>query len=1119
MAVTTLGKRYILKDEIGRGGMGTVYRTHDRLSGDHIALKRVTDTSALGFQDRPDTDSELHLALANEFKVLASLRHPNIIAVLDYGFDRDNLPYFTMPFVDDAQDIIVASQTASPKTKLKLFMQMLQASVYLHRRNVLHRDLKPANVLVRQDHVMVMDFGLSMRTVDTSQNNNPDDMIAGTLSYLAPEVLKGEPPTRSADLYAIGLIAYEMFAGEFPYDQTTATTLITDILSKTPDFSVLDLNTEIINILEKLLAKNQEDRYPEAIDVIQDLTDALDMPPAPETTAIRESFLQAAELVGRETELALLRQNLDKSSDSQGSTWIIGGESGVGKTRLVDEIRTRALVNGVLVLRGQAVNTGGRIYQIWHDILRDLTLYADATDAEASILKTIDSSLVDVLDHDIVDLEALDPQETQNHLFESVASMLKRLDQPLMIILEDMQWAGKESLVLLRYLNKNLISNASIFVLGNYRDDERPNLSKELPNVNFLKLERLQRNAIADLSASMLGNEVGRRETIVQLLERETEGNVFFIVEVVRALAENAGQLEAIGQMTLPQNVFAEGVKTVIQQRLAHVPSEHLPLLKLVAVAGRYIDYNLIKRLADGFNTNVDMWLNGGADVAILEVVGGRWQFTHDKLRERILSDLTDEERPHLHQQVAEMIEALYPMDTTTYQQLDYLWRVAGNHHKETFYAAASGEIELQSNSNEAAARYFRRAMGCLEYLPDYPDKLRRELILQIQLSVALTASLGYSAWEVEESYQVAHQLSLEIGELPYIFRALYGLTSSHSSRGYLNKAEKYADNLLQLASQMSLEFKLMAHNIMSSINLRQGKTTKSLTHFQFVSTHYDRETHHHLGIQYGQDPGLSCWSFGALAWMQIGEINRAKKWADRALQLADDLGYPFARLFALYYGGVIPRQVVRDWEENINFASEALDIAKQYNYPFFQSMAMMSLAMAKGMVAENETQMQASIAQFYEGLDLWESLGAPRNNPNWLGLVAELHIVAHEYDTGLTLINQAIELSQSSGEGFITAEYYRLKAIILIDIGASGDDIQTAVEKGITLARELKSTLIEFRTALTYAHYLVKQGHYQKAHQLLQPIYDSFIDKTGYPDVQEAEQLMANIGQHLGII
>jgi len=1110
MSAITIARRYIVKDEIGQGGMGTVYRVDDRITGREIALKRVTDTDTLEFQDRPTSATEVRLALANEFKVLASLRHPNIIAVIDYGFDEQNLPFFTMPYVDDADDILTAGLNATFDEKLKLWMQMLQASVYLHRRNVLHRDLKPANVLVKDGQVKVMDFGLSIRAVDTSQDFTPDDTIAGTLSYLAPEVLQGGAPTRSADLYAIGLIVYQMFTGKYPFDQTNITNLITEILTKEPDCSGLDIDSRLTDILRKMLTKSSDDRYQRAVDVIQDLTDALDMPPAPETAAIRDSFLKAAELVGREQELNHLSMALQRSTDGQGSVWMVGGESGVGKSRLVDEIRTRALVDGVLVMRGQSVNTGKRVYQVWHDILRELAIYTDVTEAEANILYEVDPSLVDI--DQPATISQHDPQEVQRLLFETVANMLKRLHQPLMIILEDLQWEGEESFSLLRYLNNSIVPVYPIFVLGNYRDDERPDLPDMLRDVNFLKVERLSHSDIASLSASMLGEDVGRRRAIVDLLERETEGNVFFIVEVVRALAENAGQLDLIGQMTLPQNVFADGVRTVIQRRLEKVPAEQLPLLKLVAVAGRYIDYDLVKRLADDFGTDIDMWLNAGADVAILEVVDGRWQFAHDKLRERLLEDLTDDERPQLYRKVAETIEALYPNDPTTYQQLAHLWLVADDIFKETFYASESGQIELQTNANDSAAGYFRRAMKCLLHVPDYPDKLRRQLVLQIQLSVALTASLGYSADAVEESYLKAHQLSLEVGETPFIFRALYGMTSAYSARGLLNKAEQYALNLLQMADYMPLEFQLMAHNIKASINLRQGKASNGIEHFEFVHDHYDKVVHSPLGIQYGQDPGLSAFSFGTLTWMQIGQVDRAEQWRQEALCLADELGYPFARIFADYYAGTIGQQIKREWQGMLDHAETALKLARQYNYPFFESMAIMSIAKSQGMQATSLEAIQENIQLYYEGLDLWASLGAPRDNPNWLGVVSELHIEAGEYTTALDLLDKAITLSEARGEAFTMAEYYRLCGLALWRMGASVDEVEAEFRTAIETAQNQNMLLLEFRSAITLAEFWLTQGKHQQIQDLLTPLLAPFEKYPDLVDTQNAHRVLDDI-------
>src|SRR5262249_49585700 len=144
----------------------------------------------------------------------------------------------------------------------------------------------------------------------------------------------------------------------------------------------------------------------------------------------------------------------------------------------------------------------------------------------------------------------------------------RRLDRPALLLLEDLHWLHGASLPLLARITR-LAAERPLAVVANYRDDERPRLRDELPGVKVLSLRRLDRGAIGALGASMLGPETLRREGLIDLLERETEGNPFFLVEVVRALAEEAGGLRKVAVATIPNKVFAGGLDRIIHRRLA----------------------------------------------------------------------------------------------------------------------------------------------------------------------------------------------------------------------------------------------------------------------------------------------------------------------------------------------------------------------------------------------------------------------------------------------------------------------------------------------------------------------------------------------------------------------
>ena len=694
----TIGARYQLINELGRGGMAAVYRVVDRLTGRVVTLKR------LRLHGQPDTGSaERRAALAEEFRLLASLRHPHIISVLDYGFDDDREPYFTMDLQENARTIIEAGTDQPLAVQVDLLVQTLRALVYLHRCGIIHRDLKPENILVVNGQVKVLDFGLSFsRAIGGGLG------WAGTPSYMAPEVLQGAQPDERADLYAVGMIGYELFAGRYPFAEDEYLPLR---LMNTP----LPLATDTIDarlrpLLERLLVKRPEERFPSAGDTITALAAALDQALPVETVATRESILQTAPLVGRDDERQLLLDALHEATRGHGRTCLVSGESGVGKSRLLDEIRTRALVDAVAVVRGQAVSQGGGPYHVWRDVLSNLVLRIDLGDIEASTLKEIVPDIGALLGREIDDPPTVDSETTQSRLLFAVEEVFRAQPGPVLVILEDLHWVGSESLALLAWLTQPL-TTLPILLLGSLRDDEAPDLSATVKDTQVLVLRRLQIPDVAALGESMIG-PAARRTDVLELLVRESEGIPFFIVEVVRSLAESSGRLEQIADAALPTRVMSGGMQRVVRRRLSRVPPEALRALKIAAIIGREIDPDLMRAAQP--QLVVDDWAALCARTTVLVLRDQRWCFAHDKLREQLLEDLAPQASRSLHRTVAEAIERIYPERTEYVTALAHHWRLAGEPTREADSAYRAGILALRAGACQEAVAHLERTLDLL---------------------------------------------------------------------------------------------------------------------------------------------------------------------------------------------------------------------------------------------------------------------------------------------------------------------------------------------------------------------------------------------------------------------
>lgn len=681
--MTLIGSRYEVVDTLGEGGMGVVYLAHDKLRNYRVALKQVLLS-----------DDAQRLAITREFRTLSTLRHPNIVSVIEYG-SHEGQPYFTMEYLPNSQPFDKAVNQ-----NIDLFIQMLQALGYLHRRGILHRDLKPANVLVTANSVVkVLDFGLAGNT--GGKGGAPEGAV-GTITYMSPELFQEEPPSVGSDLWAVGVMLCQALTGHHPFDSSSPTNLLISLFNDEADLSGMD--EEISEVVARLLSKDTATRYTNALDVIRDLCNAAGIELAPESKAHRESFLQAAAFVGRDYEYQCLADALKTAANGTSQLWLIGGEAGAGKSRLLDEVRTRALVDGFVVLQGQGVERGGLPYQVWRDPARKLVLGTPMSDLTASVLKELVPDIGHLLGREIHDIPTLDAKAHRDRLMAAILERLKAPSSPVLMILEDLHWAN-EGLDLLKMLLPTL-QGMPVIVVGSYRNDEKPTLPDAFPTANLLTLERLTLEAVAALSTSMIGAENATPE-LVERLTRETEGNALFMVEVVRALAEEAGSLQDISRKSLPDRILAGGMIAVLRRRLARVPAWALDTLKLAAVLGRVIDIPVLK--AAGVQ-DIEAWLHACAEAAVLEPYSGEWRFSHDRLRETLLHNLTD--LSPLHEKASLALEAVYPDNLDYAEALAHHWRIAGNAEREGHYIVKAAEhLVAVSDDYERADRLIQRGL------------------------------------------------------------------------------------------------------------------------------------------------------------------------------------------------------------------------------------------------------------------------------------------------------------------------------------------------------------------------------------------------------------------------
>ncbi|HHH30947.1 MAG TPA: serine/threonine-protein kinase PknK, partial [Polyangiaceae bacterium] len=619
-------------------------------------------------------------------------------------------------------------------------------------QGLVHRDLKPDNILLDRGRPVLVDFGLALRQREEGQRREVLDVAAGgmgTPPYMSPEQIRGRALDARADLYALGCILYECLTGAPPFMGSPVSVLNAHLRDDPipPSALVEGVPEELETLVLRLLAKEPRDRIgyaSEVAEALAELTEVASTPAPSIPVPSSRPYLYRPELAGRAGLVASLRKVIT-GSQARGALVLIGGQSGMGKTRLATDLAQQATMHGARVVLGrcQQVRAEGAlaISAPLHPFRPMLQLVADRCrrgGAEETrtllgdrraVLAPYEPALAS-LPAPMPVLDELSAGAARERVFEALEHVLAELSRRdrLVLVLDDLQWADELSAGFLSRLDRRYFETSELVLVGTYRSDE---LTAELEPIvaaegaHVVELQPLGRAAVSSMVCDMLAM-AEPPSALIDFLMRESEGNPFFIAEYLD-LAVNEGILErrraaswtVRGELDVDALPVPGGLRDVVDRRLAALSGPARELTLVAAVLGRDFDGRVLLGASASLGESARAALEELRRRRILEEgTRGDLRFAHDKLREAAYAHIATDELPAFHRRAGDALErevrgrddeALY------HAALANHFTIARDGHRALTYLERAGEQALRDGASMAARGFFERAKNLAE--------------------------------------------------------------------------------------------------------------------------------------------------------------------------------------------------------------------------------------------------------------------------------------------------------------------------------------------------------------------------------------------------------------------
>lgn len=812
--------------------------------------------------------------------------------------------------------------------------------------------------------------------------------------------------------------------------------------------------------------------------------------PAPRTPAPPKA---APVVVGRDRELAELRACLERAAAGTRQIVFVTGESGIGKTTLIERFLAEAGDDRPYIAQGRCIETHGA-GEAYLPLLEALTRLCrqPGGQAIARVLRhhapTWLTQMPSVLG--AAELRALRRETagvTRERMLRELAEAVEVMaaDDPLVLWLEDLHWSDPPTVDWLGYLARRP-GPARVLVLGSSRPSELLSRGHPLEALkDELKMRGLGREvALARLDETAVGEYLARRfpsarafDTLARVIHARTRGNPLFVVsvadELVRCavLVERSGRWEVEASAGLAQIAIPEDVRRMIEHQLDRVPPGPRRILEAASAAGvefataavaaaEQAALDDVERacadLAGGGSFLTPQGVETWADGTVTARYGFRHALYHQVVYERVPAG----RRAELHRRLGERLEAaLCERASELAAELAMHFERGRESRRAVHYLKTAGEIATQRSAAHEAVVHLTRALELLRARPDDAERAEQEVALQIALGGPLMAVKGRGAPEVEQAYTRAQELCERIGDTPQLFPVVWGLFLFRRSRGEIDRAHELATRLLALAQRTSDPGQMIeAHHSLWATTFARGELEAAGEHVGAGLALYDADRHASLAAVYGNhDPGVCALGHGAWALELSGEPEEASRKSAEALALARRLRHPFSEAHALLYAARLP-QFRGDWHTTRERAEEAARLARERGFVQLQAWADVTGGWA--VVAAGRT--ADGLARMRVGLATMRTLGSEEFKTYFLGLLAAALEKAGEMEAALDAVTRALEAVERSGERFYAAELHRQRGELLLgtDLASARRSFETAVR----VARDQRAAALEQR-------------------------------------------------------